>query len=47
MNTRSLQLEVSPEIGKVSAEYIVPEASKCLMTLAHGAGAGMNHHKRS
>lgn len=43
MNTQSLQLEVSPSIGKVSAEYIVPATSKCLMTLAHGAGAGMNH----
>jgi uncharacterized protein len=43
MNTQSLQLEVSPSIGTVSAEYIVPAASKCLMTLAHGAGAGMNH----
>ena len=43
MNTQSLQLEVSPSIGMVSAEYIVPEASKCIMTLAHGAGAGMHH----
>src|SRR5260221_3401909 len=43
MNTRSLSLLVSPSIGTVSAEYIVPEASKCIMTLAHGAGAGMNH----
>lgn len=43
MNTRSLSLPVSPSIGTVSAEYIVPETSKCIMTLAHGAGAGMNH----
>ena len=43
MNNQSLQLEVSPSIGTVSAEYIVPAKSKCLMTLAHGAGAGMNH----
>lgn len=43
MNTRSLLLQVSPSIGTVSAEYIVPETSKCVMTLAHGAGAGMNH----
>src|SRR5258708_19817872 len=43
MNTRSLSIQVSPSIGSVSAEYIVPEASKCIMTLAHGAGAGMNH----
>jgi len=43
MNTQSLQLEVSPSIGTVSAEYIVPAKSKYMMTLAHGAGAGMNH----
>jgi predicted alpha/beta-hydrolase family hydrolase len=43
MNTRSLQLQVSPSIGTVSAEYIVPETSKCILTLAHGAGAGMDH----
>jgi predicted alpha/beta-hydrolase family hydrolase len=43
MKTQSIQLEVSPSIGMVSAEYIVPEASKCIMTLAHGAGAGMHH----
>ena len=43
MNIQSLQLEVSPSIGTVSAELFVPEASKCLMTLAHGAGAGMDH----
>jgi predicted alpha/beta-hydrolase family hydrolase len=43
MNTRSLSLKISPSIGSVSAEYIVPQKSKCIMTLAHGAGAGMNH----
>jgi predicted alpha/beta-hydrolase family hydrolase len=43
MNTQSLFLQVSPSIGSVSAEYIVPEISNCIMTLAHGAGAGMNH----
>lgn len=43
MNTQSLMLHVSPEIGNVSAEYIMPENCSCIMTLAHGAGAGMNH----
>jgi predicted alpha/beta-hydrolase family hydrolase len=43
MDTRFLKLQVSPSIGMVSAECIVPETSKCVMTLAHGAGAGMNH----
>ena len=43
MKTRSLSLEISPSTGNVSAECIVPEKSNCIMTLAHGAGAGMNH----
>ena len=43
MKIRSLSIAVSPEIGKVSAELISPEKPVCVMTLAHGAGAGMNH----
>ena len=43
MESKSLSLEISPAIGNVSAEYIVPEKAKCIITLAHGAGAGMNH----
>ena len=43
MKTHSLSLKVSDAIGKVSAEYIIPEESRCIMTLAHGAGAGMHH----
>jgi len=43
MKIRSLSLAVSPEIGKVSAELITPEKPICVLTLAHGAGAGMNH----
>src|SRR5688572_21377210 len=43
MNDQTLSLQVSPSIGKVSAEYIVPHTPNCVMTLAHGAGAGMNH----
>jgi predicted alpha/beta-hydrolase family hydrolase len=43
MKTRSLSLKISPAIGTVSAECFIPEKSKCIMTLAHGAGAGMNH----
>ena len=43
MSTRSLTLKVSSAIGTVSAEYIIPEAPMCVMTLAHGAGAGMDH----
>ena len=43
MKTQSLVLKVSDTIGTVSAECIAPEKSKCIMTLAHGAGAGMHH----
>ena len=43
MNTRSFSLHVSPTIGAVTAEYILPENPRCLLTLAHGAGAGMQH----
>jgi predicted alpha/beta-hydrolase family hydrolase len=43
MNTRSISLQVSGSIGAVSAEYMLAEKSKCIMTLAHGAGAGMDH----
>jgi predicted alpha/beta-hydrolase family hydrolase len=43
MNTRSLSLQISPAIGAVTFEYIIPDAPKYIMTLAHGAGAGMHH----
>jgi predicted alpha/beta-hydrolase family hydrolase len=43
MESESLSLEISPAIGNVSAECVVPEKAKCIITLAHGAGAGMNH----
>ena len=43
MKTKSLSLKVSPAIGSVSAECFIPQKSKCIMTLAHGAGAGMHH----
>ena len=43
MKTKSLSLKVSPAIGSVSAECFVPLKSKCIMTFAHGAGAGMHH----
>lgn len=43
METRSLSLDVSAYAGKISAEYIVPDNAKFIISLAHGAGAGMNH----
>jgi len=38
-----ITLEVSSSIGNVSGEFIIPEKCECMMTLAHGAGAGMKH----
>ena len=43
MKTRSLSLKISPSIGSVSAECFIPQKASCIITLAHGAGAGMNH----
>lgn len=43
MKRKSLTIKVSPEIGNVSAISIVPDNPVCLVTLAHGAGAGMIH----
>src|SRR5215210_4535335 len=43
MDSQFLTLQVSSSIGTVTAEYIIPAKSICIMTLAHGAGAGMNH----
>lgn len=36
-------IHISPTLGDVSSEVIEPEKLKCILTLAHGAGAGMNH----
>ena len=43
MKTKSLSLKISPSVGAVSAECIIPEKSTGIRTLAHGAGAGMHH----
>lgn len=43
MDTKRLSIQVSPSIGKVSAEYTTGISDTCIMTLAHGAGAGMDH----
>lgn len=43
MKTKPLSLKISPAIGTVLAESIVPQKAKCIITLAHGAGAGMHH----
>ena len=43
MSSKRIALQVSDTIGKVTAEYNVPPNATCLLTLAHGAGAGMDH----
>ena len=43
MKTKGFSLKVSPTIGKVSAESMIPKDPKAIMTIAHGAGAGMDH----
>ena len=43
LKSRSLKINVSSSIGKVSAIYMAPAEVKCIVSLAHGAGAGMNH----
>ncbi|WP_297822710.1 alpha/beta family hydrolase [Segetibacter sp.] len=43
MNQQSFALNISPDIGAVTAAYIVPEKRIGLVTLTHGAGAGMDH----
>lgn len=43
MSTKRISLPVSATIGKVTAEYNVPANATCLLILAHGAGANMDH----
>src|SRR6188474_1654447 len=43
MKKKSLSLKVSSAIGTVSGELISGQQTKCIMVLAHGAGAGMHH----
>ncbi len=43
MYTQPISLQISPSIGMVSAEFMVPENCVSVITLAHGAGAGMGH----
>jgi uncharacterized protein len=43
MSTKSITIKVSADIGKVSAKLIAPSTPYCVVSLAHGAGAGMEH----
>lgn len=43
MTTRRLSLTLPAPQENVSALYVAPDHPTCMMTLAHGAGAGMEH----
>ena len=40
---RRLKINISKEIGSVSALLLLPKDAKSLIVLSHGAGAGMDH----
>jgi uncharacterized protein len=43
VETKKLTIKISESIGSVSAIIMQPKKIKCMMALAHGAGAGMKH----
>src|SRR5262245_54984834 len=43
MKSKSVSIKFSADIGSVSGEYFIPDKSICVLTIAHGAGAGMLH----
>jgi len=43
MKPSALRVEVSKDVGDVSALLLRPDEAHCLLVLAHGAGAGMRH----
>ena len=43
MRSRSLTIHISESIGSVSAEMMQSDNMRSMLTLGHGAGAGMNH----
>lgn len=43
LQQKTFTIEISNSIGSVSAEMMTGERVDVIMTLAHGAGAGMNH----
>jgi len=43
MKKKKVSIRVLPESGSVTGEYFLPEKSFCMITMAHGAGAGMHH----
>jgi predicted alpha/beta-hydrolase family hydrolase len=43
MRSRNLRIRVSAKIGSVGARLVRSADADCLLVLAHGAGAGMDH----
>lgn len=43
MKKSILKVSISESIGNVTTECVEPDTMKAILTLAHGAGAGMNH----
>jgi len=43
VNSQLFRLDISDTLGTVAAELITGHNTNAIMTLAHGAGAGMNH----
>src|SRR6202021_950911 len=41
-STENIRFAVQ-DAGEVSAVFLQPHSAQCLLVLAHGAGAGMNH----
>lgn len=44
MNITEHTFEAHPDKGNVSSILLIPEGAKALISLGHGAGAGMKHH---
>ncbi|NNC95984.1 MAG: alpha/beta hydrolase [Chitinophagales bacterium] len=43
IKAKEIQIEVSENIGSVSALLMMPKKTVCVYVFAHGAGAGMHH----
>src|SRR6187399_361090 len=43
MKKKTVSIKVSSTSGSVTGKYIIPERTIGILTLAHGAGAGMDH----
>lgn len=43
MSVKRISFPISETIGQTSGLYLRPPKSRCLLVLAHGAGAGMEH----